>query len=130
VRDLAAVKATLASRVATVVDARSAARFRGEAPEPRPGISSGHMPGAANLPFEQLVDAEGRLVAPADVKRAFEAAGVDLGRPVVTSCGSGVTAALLLFALATLGKEDVALYDGSWAEWASQPGAAIESGPA
>jgi thiosulfate/3-mercaptopyruvate sulfurtransferase len=128
-RDIDQVRATLASGVETVVDARSAERFRGEAPEPRPGLSSGHMPGARNLPSARLVD-DGRLVAPERIRALFEEAGVDLERPVTTSCGSGVTAALLLFALETIGKSDVAVYDGSWTEWASRPGAAIVKGPA
>lgn len=111
----------------TVVDARGAPRFRGEAPEPRPGLSSGHMPGARNLPFDKLAEG-GRLVAPEKIRALFEEAKVDLGAPVITTCGSGVTAAVLLFALARLGKNDVALYDGSWTEWASRPGAPIAKG--
>jgi thiosulfate/3-mercaptopyruvate sulfurtransferase len=129
VRDIGQVRAALASGAETVVDARSAERFRGEAPEPRPGLSSGHMPGARNLPFDRLVE-EGRLVAPARIRALFEEAGVDLDRPITTSCGSGVTAALLLFALENIGKSDVAVYDGSWTEWASRPDAAIAKGPA
>jgi thiosulfate/3-mercaptopyruvate sulfurtransferase len=121
------MRAHLGAGDATVVDARSAPRFAGEAPEPRPGLPSGHMPGARNLPFDRLLN-EGRLAAPAEVTKRFEEAGVDLSRPVVTTCGSGVTAALLLFALARLGKEDVAVYDGSWTEWASRPGAPIATG--
>jgi thiosulfate/3-mercaptopyruvate sulfurtransferase len=128
-RDIGQVRAALASGAETVVDARSAERFRGEAPEPRPGLSSGHMPGARNLPFDRLVE-EGRLVAPGRIHALFEEAGVDLDRPVTTSCGSGVTAALLLFALANIGKSDVAVYDGSWTQWASRPDAAIAKGPA
>ena len=125
VADFDAVRTALEGKAAEVVDARAAARFRGEAPEPRPGLSSGHMPGACNLPFDRLVDAEGRLIAPEAIRKAFQDAGVDLARPVVATCGSGVTAAVLVLALARIGKEDVALYDGSWAEWAAQPGAPI-----
>lgn len=128
-RDLGQMQALSASRAETIVDARSAARFRGEAPEPRPGLPSGHMPGARNLPFDRLVDGQGRLVEPEQIHSAFEAAGVDLSQPVVTTCGSGVTAALLAFALARLGKKDVALYDGAWAEWAARPDASIATGP-
>ena len=113
----------------SVVDARSDARFRGEAPEPRPGLPSGHMPGARNLPFDRLVS-DGRLVEAAKVRELFEEAGADLSRPIVTTCGSGVTAAVLLFALASAGKDDVTLYDGSWAEWAADPKNPIVKGPA
>jgi thiosulfate/3-mercaptopyruvate sulfurtransferase len=128
VHDFDQVAAHLALGDATVLDARSAARFRGEAPEPRPALPSGHMPGACNLPFDRLVDKEGRLLPPEEIRQRFKEAGVDLSRPVITTCGSGVTAALLAFALAALGKEDVAVYDGSWTEWASQPGSPIVTG--
>jgi thiosulfate/3-mercaptopyruvate sulfurtransferase len=123
------VKRHLAEGDATLLDARPAARFRGEAPEPRPGLASGHMPGARNLPYDRLVG-NGKLAAAAAIKALIQEAGVDLSRPVVTSCGSGVTAALLLFALAVLGKNDVALYDGSWAEWGSSPDVEVATGPA
>jgi thiosulfate/3-mercaptopyruvate sulfurtransferase len=86
------------------------------------------MPGALNLHYEKLSDPAGKLVAPDTIRALFEDAGIDLAAPVITSCGSGVTAAVLLFALARLGKEDVALYDGSWTEWASRPDAAIAKG--
>ena len=101
---------------AVVLDARSAARFRGEAPEPRPGLASGHMPGARSLPFAQVLNPDGTMKDDAALAEALEAAGVDPGRPVVTSCGSGVTAAILSLALERLGRTH-ALYDGSWAEW-------------
>jgi thiosulfate/3-mercaptopyruvate sulfurtransferase len=130
VRSFESVRAHLATGDATIVDARAPARFSGEAPEPRPGLPSGHMPGARNLHYETLVGADGVLKPPGEIRKLFENAGVDLAAPVVTSCGSGVTAAVLLFALASLGKKDVGLYDGSWTEWASRPGAPIAKGPA
>jgi len=128
VRDFGAVSAALASNVATVLDARSAERFRGEAPEPRPGLASGHMPGAKNLPYERLLGPDGRLLQPDDIRRVVRGTGIDLARPAITSCGSGVTAALLFLALAQIGKEDVALYDGSWAEWGARADAQIVTG--
>ncbi|WP_126174074.1 3-mercaptopyruvate sulfurtransferase [Altericroceibacterium xinjiangense] len=104
-----------------VVDARSLGRFTGKEPDFRGNIPSGHIPHSLNLPFGQLYRQDGTFKHPADMRRAFEAAGVALDRPVVTTCGSGVTAAVLLFALHRLGKDDIALYDGSWSEWAADP---------
>ena len=117
VRDLAAVRANLASRAEQVVDARSAGRFAGTEPEPRPGLLGGHIPGSLNLPYETLYRADGRLETPDALRAAMRAAGVDLARPIVTSCGSGVTASVLALALHRLGRPDVAVYDGSWSEW-------------
>jgi thiosulfate/3-mercaptopyruvate sulfurtransferase len=114
------IQLALLNDSAQVVDARSPERFRGEAPEPRPGIKSGHMPGALNVPSTALVQ-DGRLVPPEKIAEAFAVGGVDLSRPVITSCGSGVTAATLWFALEAIGREPKALYDGSWTEWASRP---------
>jgi thiosulfate/3-mercaptopyruvate sulfurtransferase len=129
VRDVGAVRQLLSARDAQLVDARPAARFRGEAPEPRAGLRSGHMPGARNLPWGDLVRADGTLRAPGEIRAAFEAAGVDLAAPIVTSCGSGVSAALLALALARIGREDVAVYDGSWTEWGGRADTPVVTGP-
>ncbi len=118
VRDLADMKAMVAGgHGSRIVDARSAGRFAGRDPEPRPGLRSGHMPGARSLPFNMLLQPDGRLKPAVELARAFEQAGVDLHKPLVTSCGSGVTAAVLSLALAVLGHPDTGLYDGSWSEW-------------
>lgn len=126
VRDLDAVAGVLADGSAQVVDARSAGRFRGEAPEPRASLRSGHMPGALNLPFDQVVNPDGTLKSAADLRAVF--AHVDLARPIVTTCGSGVTASVLALALARLGRFDVAVYDGSWTEWGGRSDTAVVTG--
>ena len=104
-----------------IVDARGAARFAGEEAEPRPGLAAGHMPGAKNLPQGQLFNEDGTWKRGDALRAEFERAGIDLSRPMVTTCGSGVTAAVLLFGAHLLGKEDVRLYDGSWSEWGADP---------
>lgn len=121
VRAKADVLANLETRAEQVIDARGAARWSGAEPDPRPNIACGHIPGSANVPYTTLYNADGTFKPKAELKAAFEAAGVDLSKPVVTSCGSGVTACVLLFALHLLGKEDTALYDGSWTEWGADP---------
>ncbi|KAB0682038.1 3-mercaptopyruvate sulfurtransferase [Aureimonas leprariae] len=112
-----------------VADARSAERFEGSAPEPRAGVRSGHIPGARSLPFTVL-GREGRLKTPAELRAEFERAGIDPAAPVVTSCGSGITAAVINFALASLGNTEARLYDGSWTEWGSAADTPVETGGA
>jgi thiosulfate/3-mercaptopyruvate sulfurtransferase len=130
VRLKAEMLANLGKHREQVVDARGRARFAGEEPEFRPGLAEGHIPGSRNLPFGLLLNDDGTFRDHKDLKRAFDEAGVDVDQPVVTTCGSGVTAAVLLFALDRLGKSDIALYDGSWSEWGADPGTPKETGPA
>ena len=110
-----------------ILDARSAARFTGAAPEPRPGISSGHMPGATSVPFTELIEG-GRLKSPEALRDLFAAKHVDLQQPITTTCGSGVTAAVVALGLEIAGATSVTLYDGSWAEYAQRPEAIVERG--
>jgi thiosulfate/3-mercaptopyruvate sulfurtransferase len=117
VRDVTQVAHASKLGEAEIIDARSAARFRGEAPEPRPGLRSGHIPGSKNLPYGTLLSSDGTMKDSEGLRAEFEAAGVDLKRPVITTCGSGVTAAVVSLALERLGHRNHALYDGSWAEW-------------
>jgi len=116
VADAAKVRSALESGAAQVVDARSVERFQGRAPEPRPGLRSGHMPGACNLPFSDVIQ-DGRMKEKAGLEAAFAAAALDPDRPVIASCGSGMTACILSLALAASGRSPATVYDGSWSEW-------------
>jgi thiosulfate/3-mercaptopyruvate sulfurtransferase len=111
-----------------IIDARSPARFKGEAPEPREGLRPGHIPGSKNLFFQSLLNRDGTMKDAAVIKGAFEDAGVNLDKPAITTCGSGVTAAVLSLGLSLIGKTDHALYDGSWTEWGQFPTLPIEIG--
>jgi thiosulfate/3-mercaptopyruvate sulfurtransferase len=118
VRDRAQVLSNLESAREQLVDARSQGRFEGSDPEPRPGLRGGHIPASRNLPFTDLLDRETQTLLPAEqLSERFAAAGIDMKRPVITTCGSGLTAAVLALGLHIAGHKDVSLYDGSWAEW-------------
>ncbi len=128
VKDFDQLLANIESREAQVIDARGSPRFTASVPEPRAGLRGGHIPGSVNLPYGDLLKAEdGTLLAATDLANAFSQAGADLARPVITTCGSGVTAAALVFALHLLGKDDAAVYDGSWSEWGGREDAPIET---
>jgi thiosulfate/3-mercaptopyruvate sulfurtransferase len=126
VRDLDAMRRNVQTHVEQVVDARSRGRFEGTEPEPRAGLRSGHIPGSLNLPYETLYRPDGTLLPPDALRSAFVEAGVDLGRPVTTTCGSGITASVLALALHVVGRPDVAVYDGSWTEWGGRPDTQVE----
>ena len=129
VRSFEQVRATLSDKSAQIVDARAAARFTGEDPGPRPDLPRGHIPGSRNVPFDAVLDDDNvALGDEAAIRRAFADAGVDPARPVIASCGSGITACTLALALAAIGAEQVAVYDGSWTDWGSRRDAPVESG--
>ncbi len=129
-RDRAQVAAASELRTHEIVDARASARFHGEAPEPREGLRSGHMPGAKNLPFDRLYEEDGTMKSVDKLRALFAQAFVDLSRPQITTCGSGITAASLSLALERLGHRNHALYDGSWTEWGAYPDSKIATGDA
>jgi thiosulfate/3-mercaptopyruvate sulfurtransferase len=124
VKDFSQMQQLIAAQ-GQILDARSAGRFAGSLPEPRPGISSGHMPGATSIPFTELVE-EGRLKPAEELREIFAAKAVDLKQPITTTCGSGVTAAVIALGLEVAGAKQVSLYDGSWAEYGAHPEAVIE----
>lgn len=130
VADKAFVTGLLGAGSHEIVDARGAGRFTGEEAEPRPGMASGHIPGSRNLPQGELFNPDNSWKRGDALRAAFDAAGVDLGKPMVATCGSGITACVLLFGAHLLGKEDFKLYDGSWSEWGADPATPKATGPA
>lgn len=130
VRDVTQVAAASKLEDHVIVDARAPARFRGDAPEPREGLRSGHIPGSRNVCFADLLNSDKTMKDVPDLRAIFEAAGVDLSKPVITTCGSGITAAVLSLALERIGVSDHALYDGSWAEWGMFPTVPVATGDA
>ncbi len=130
IRDMEQVQRALETGREQVVDARSAARFAGEAPEPREGVRGGHMPGARNVHYAGLLAPDGTMKPTEELKGIFEAAGLDISRPVITTCGSGVSAPIVALALARVGRPRTAVYDGSWAEWGSREDMPVATGAA
>ena len=130
VRDAGEMRALIDSPAAQIVDARAAARFEGTVAEPRAGLRAGHIPSARNVPFTSLLNPDGTMKPAAELRQILMAARVDPDRPVVASCGSGVTAGVVALALAIMGRPDAAVYDGSWSEWGADHALPIETGPA
>ena len=130
VKDVTQVSAASKLGDYEIIDARSPGRFRGEEPEPRAGLRPGHIPGSKNVCFKELLNADQTMKNPADIRQIFEAAGVDFNKPAITTCGSGVTAAVLSLGLERIGKTDHSLYDGSWSEWGMFPTVPVATGDA
>jgi thiosulfate/3-mercaptopyruvate sulfurtransferase len=128
VKDVTQVAAASKLGDYAIVDARSPGRFRGEEAEPRAGMRAGHIPSSKNVHYATLLNSDGTMKAPQALRTVFEAQGVDLNKPVITTCGSGVTAAILALALERIGKTDHSVYDGSWSEWGMYDGLKIETG--
>lgn len=129
VRDVTQVAAASKLGDHEIIDARGPARFQGTEPEPRKGLRSGHIPGSKNVHYATLLNDNGTMKPPAELRAVFEGAGVDLAKPAITTCGSGVTAAILYLALERIGQSRISLYDGSWAEWGSYDDLRVETGP-
>ncbi|MCQ0093951.1 3-mercaptopyruvate sulfurtransferase [Roseovarius sp. M141] len=130
VKDVTQVAAASKLGDHTILDARAAERFRGDAPEPREGLRKGHIPGSRSVPYADLLNADGTMKDAADLRAVFDRAGADLSKPVITTCGSGTTAAIINLALERIGVMDHALYDGSWAEWGAFPTVPVATGDA
>jgi thiosulfate/3-mercaptopyruvate sulfurtransferase len=126
VRHFPDVMAIVENRTAQIIDARSAGRFNAQEPEPRAGVRGGHMPGAVNVPWRSVVTAQGTLRPDDELSAIFARSGIDVRAPIVTTCGSGISAAILTLALNRIGASNVALYDGSWTEWGARPEAPVE----